>query len=380
MNRSQKDCKTAMGNGKLHSDRTGGSGARARVKPPVAHFSGQLSLKSTPPTPFKIDELGQHIFDRGFIDGKTEQSQYVLETIGYQHVSGYFDLFKDDNGNIIPGSSVKQLHRTILFDRKLQALLLEYIGLFELQFRARFSYMLSLKRGAFAHRNPKNFKDRKKFDNFLKRYGQEFNRQLKNRNSEITRAYDEYGDAPVWLAVEIMSFGTLSMLYQNTKSKEIREGVARYFGATAEELVSWTRALSSVRNICAHFNRLCGTKPVSRPKKIPGFDWDNSDPLYAVFLLLYLFRNSPVFDDAPSLAYNLNLHRDFVQLLTEFDDVFAICGITNEWLKQLFSKAVLGTEANIDLSEFQLDENIGRVSLSVRRDDGRVVEIGKYKK
>lgn len=194
----------------------------------------------------------------------------MLETIGYQHVSSYFDLFKDANGDIIQGASVKQLHRAILFDRKLQALLLEYIGLFELQFRARFSYMLSLKRGAFAHRNPKNFKDRKKFDDFLRRYGQEFNRQLKNRNTEITKAYDTYGDAPVWLAVETMSFGTLSMLYQNTKSKEIRNGVARHFGVTPEELESWARALSSVRNICAHFNRLCGTKPVSRPKKISG--------------------------------------------------------------------------------------------------------------
>ncbi|MEI4907989.1 Abi family protein, partial [Klebsiella pneumoniae] len=91
-----------------------------------------------------------------------------------------------------------------------------------LQFRAQYSYALSAERGAFAHRNPRNFKNPDYFDSFLASYQKEFNRQLRNRNREISRAYEEYGDAPTWLAVEIMSFGTLSMLFKNTRSAKVR--------------------------------------------------------------------------------------------------------------------------------------------------------------
>lgn len=361
----------------IGNDRTGGSRRKARVRPPVVHFEEKFTPKTDPPEPFKIDELGRHAVEKGFRDGATYPAQCILENIGYQHASNYFNLFKQEDGSLGPMASMKRLHRAILFDRKLQALLLEHIGLFELQFRARYSYLMSIERGAFAHRNPNNFKDREHFAEFLGKYSVEFTRQLKNRNGDIRRAYDEYGDAPIWLAVEIMSFGTLSMLYRNTKSKAVRKGVAASFGATPDELESWTRALSAVRNTCAHFGRLCGTKMTSRPKKIRGVDFDNSTPFYAILLLEYMARNWPLVDEDTSLAYSISLLRDVTQLFTDFQDVLDLCKIPENWTDILFSPGVVGVEVGFADDFVHRDSATGRVWFNITLPTGDTIEVGR---
>ncbi|MCI8451166.1 MAG: Abi family protein [Eggerthellaceae bacterium] len=329
----------------MGNDRTGGSRRKARVNPPVVHFSGQFTPKSEAPAPYEMGSLGRHAVERGFLDGGTDQAKYILDRIGYQHASAYFDLFKNADGEIGPDASMKELHKVILFDRKFQALLMEYIGLFELQFRAQYAYLMSLERGAFAHRNPRNFKDEDHFAGFLKRYEDEFNRQLKKGNRDLSRAYEEYGDAPTWLAVEIMSFGTLSMLFNNTKSKAVRNGVAQSFGTTAENLVSWTRAISGVRNTCAHFGRLCGTKLSSRPKMLPGVPGDNGNPMYIVPILMSLLNSRTLFPDDTSLSYGLTFVRDAMQLFCDFEDILSRCRIPRNWEEMIYSKEVFGASA-----------------------------------
>lgn len=328
----------------MSHDRTGGSRGNAGVNPPVAHFSTQFTPKSDPPAPFDMHDLRFHASKKGFRDGDTPQADYFLNRISYQHASGYFKLFENDAGNIEDGSSMRELHRVVLFDRKLQALLMEYIGLFELQFRAQYSYRLSSERGAFAHRNPKNFKNPAFFDSFLASYEGEFNRQIRSRNADILRAFEEYGDAPTWLAVEVMSFGTLSKLYSNTRSKSVREEVAASFGTTTEHLESWLRAISGVRNQCAHFGQLCGRKLVSKPKRIPGADGDNSTPFYIILILLKLIGCSIAFTDDPDLSYGVMMIESVVDLFDRHLDVLRRCGIPDDWKELLAQESVTETK------------------------------------
>ncbi len=348
----------------MENDRTGGSRRRARVNPPVVHFSEQFAPKSEAPAPYERDSLGRHAVERGFLDGGTDQAKHILDRIGYQHASSYFDLFKDADGEIGPDASMKELHRVILFDRKFQALLMEYIGLFELQFRAQYAYLMSSERGAFAHRNPRNFKDGDHFAGFLKRYEDEFNRQLRKGNRDIARAYEEYGDAPTWLAVEIMSFGTLSMLFNNTRSKAVRNGVAQSFGATADNLVSWTRAISGVRNTCAHFGRLCGTKLASRPRMLPGVPGDNGNPMYVVPILMSLLNSRKLFPDDTTLSYGLTFVRDAMQLFCDFEDVLARCKIPGNWKGMIYSEEIFGARA-VDMESMQNRRPGGKLVLRV---------------
>lgn len=355
----------------MGNDRTGGSGREACVNPPVVSFSEEFSPACEPPKPLDQSELRERAEAVGFVDGDTDQAEWLLRRIGLQHASSYFDLFKVEGGSVADGSSMMELHRVLIFDRKFQALLIEYIGLFELQFRAQYSYWMSERRGAFAHRDASNFKDARKFRDFLKRYQDEFNRQLKKGNPDIVRARETYGDAPIWLAVEIMSFGTLSMLYGNTRNPKVREGVARSFGATSEELVSWTRAISGVRNTCAHFGRLVGTKLTARPKMIPGFKGDNGSPLYIVALLEYLLKSSYLFSDDPELSYDLALISDAMQLFIEYRDELPRCGFPSNWAEYVLNSSVLG--AKIEIPEEALaPEAEGEITLTIRKDGGSI--------
>lgn len=326
----------------MRTDRTGGIRRKGGVKPPVAHFSSDFSPLSEPPVPFDMSELRMHASARGFVDGDTPQADYMLNRISYQHASSYFGMLEDADGNLPDRAAMSKVHRIIIFDRKLQAHLMEYIGLFELQFRAQYSYRLSMEKGAFAHRSPRNFKDARHYESFLKRYEEEFNRQLRSGNADLAAAYERYGDAPIWMAVEIMSFGTLSMLYGNTKSKAVRRGVAASFGVDAETLASWSRAVASVRNQCAHFGRVLGRNLVSRPKTIPGIACDNGNPFYILLVLAKLLGDDGFFTNDMSLSYGLMMLGSVASLLCEFNDVCDVCGIPGNWLHLLFAEEVMG--------------------------------------
>lgn len=282
----------------------------------------------------------------GLRDAASPQARVVMEAISYQHISSYFESFSNSDGALEDFATMKAIHRLVLFDRKYQTLLMEYIGLFELKFRAQLSYSLTLERGPFAHRNPKNFLDRGHYEKFLEDYGREFNRQLRG-NKAIKAAYDAYGDAPTWLAVEIMSFGTLSKLFRNTKSKTVRKEVAASFGCSVEQLVSWTMTLNGVRNTCAHFNRLCGVPLSPKPKRLDGVGVPNDSPFYPVLLLAFLLRGFPAFEDDPSLAYGKHVVMDAIGLLHKYRDVLAVAGFPDDWTEQLVSEPVLGEKVKL---------------------------------
>lgn len=347
---------------KVTSDRAEGRRGNAGINPSAIIFSPDFTPLSDPPRPLELDELRAHAEARGFADGDSQQSEYMLNRISYQHASGYFHMLEDETGRIPDGMSMRTLHRIILFDRKLQSLFMEYIGLFELQFRAQYSYRLSIERGAFAHRERKNFKNRNYFKSFLQGYQKEFRRQIKNRNRTVSEAYEKYGDAPTWIAVEIMSFGTLSMLYGNTRSMKVRDGVAASFGVTQEELVSWARAISGVRNTCAHFGQICGKNLVSRPKRIYGADGDNGSPFYIIMILVKLLGSPRYFPDDTSLSYGLMLVNATVQLFNEFEDILPLCGVSADWRELIMQKQVIGAPAKLVKSPLKITSAFRRIT------------------
>lgn len=56
--------------------------------------------------------------------------------------------------------------------------------------------------------------------------------------SDRIRGYvKEYGDAPIWTAVETLPFGTLSKLFCNTRPKEVTHSVADSLGVRLDDLV-----------------------------------------------------------------------------------------------------------------------------------------------
>ena len=171
-----------------------------------------------------------------------------------------------------------------------------------------------------------------RYSGFLERYRQELGRQLRKGSAEFSDSLEKYGDVPLWLAIEIVSFGTLSKLYENTKSAKIREDISARFGCSSDGFASWTRALSGVRNICAHFGRLIGMRLTVRPKKIAFVEGDNGSPFYVLSGLLVLLSSSRLADHGESDAEAEDIARAVQWLLGEYRDVAERCGVPSTWL------------------------------------------------
>jgi abortive infection bacteriophage resistance protein len=67
--------------------------------------------------------------------------------------------------------------------------------------------------------------------------------------------YTSSSHLPIWMAVELMSLGNVTTMYQGCDDN-VRDLVAAQFGVSNAVFGSWLLALLNVRNICAHHGRL----------------------------------------------------------------------------------------------------------------------------
>src|SRR5690606_6390940 len=74
------------------------------------------------------------------------------------------------------------------------------------------------------------------------------------------------GNIPVWVAVEVLSFGSLSKLFSNMKKEARSEIAKRNYLVPSIYLESWLKCLSHIRNICAHYGRLYNRSLTTKPR------------------------------------------------------------------------------------------------------------------
>ena len=96
------------------------------------------------------------------------------------------------------------------------------------------------------------------------------------------------------------SFGTLTKLYFNFADRRVKKQIARSYGVPQHEILeSWMKAVNTLRNACAHHNRIWNRIMPVMPQ-IPttlGNPWISQRPttsnrLYAVFCCLVYWLNS----------------------------------------------------------------------------------------
>ena len=89
------------------------------------------------------------------------------------------------------------------------------------------------------------------------------------RQTFIKHYYDKYGEPalpPSWMVFETLSFGTVSQAFKNL-TRQNQKPIAKTFGLDGAVLGSWLHALSYVRNLAAHhqrlWNRVYTIKPIA---------------------------------------------------------------------------------------------------------------------
>lgn len=220
----------------------------------------------------------QHIAqwkERGLAVPDTAKAEHYLNVISYYRLSAYTFPFQKGNPDhqFNQGVCFDDILDLYVFDRELRLLILDAIERIEVAFRACMTNVLAQHHGTHAYINKTIFDTRYNHNWLIKQLKQ----KCAEQNSEvfITHYRNKYKNPelpPIWMVMEILTFREVSVLFANLRLKEDKQAIAYYWGMPDTVLKSWFRALSDLRNVCAHhartWNREIGSRP-QLPKKLP---------------------------------------------------------------------------------------------------------------
>lgn len=209
------------------------------------------------------DEQIEKLENRGLCilnDEERENVKRCLSNVGYYKlINGYKTLFIDldqQEEKFLPGTNINELYSLYFFDKQLRAILLEYILDVETHIKTLIAYTFSEKHGHDNYLIYKNFNPKKE-TNHITRLISEIQSQIANRSKDpsISHYLSNYGYIPLWVLNGILTLGTVSKFYSLMNENE-RVEISKEFNIHDNALESILFYISSVRNSCAHGNRV----------------------------------------------------------------------------------------------------------------------------
>lgn len=179
----------------------------------------------------------------------------------YSLISGYKDQFKNpDTTNYREGVCFEDIVALYEFDENLRGLFLKYLQKIERQMKSYISFYFCEKYGEKQEKylqinnyncSNKNRRDIDKLIKILKRYTE--------GNTDyhyINHASTKYGNVPLWVLINALTFGNISKLYMLSQY-DIQAKIAHNFdGINERQLSRILIVLTGFRNVCAHGERL----------------------------------------------------------------------------------------------------------------------------
>lgn len=251
-----------------------------------------------------IQQQMQAYATAGMTIASQDEALEALKNVGYYRLRGYsYHLYNNATKQYAQGTTFSQIMSLYHFDTKLSHLIFGMLSSIEVSLRARFSQALLSYGDALVMNDPTVFDDKKLFWQNLGTVSSEVAR---SNDVFIKHNFDNHdGLIPLWAAVEVLSFGTLSKLIKNLKT-----GNGSAFDLLADEykykssngnvvkpskkmLTSWIQAVSVLRNMCAHNSRIYN-RVISTTPELIATDRMNPQPqyngLYQILLAMKYLR------------------------------------------------------------------------------------------
>lgn len=226
--------------------------------------------KKTLSIEMQVDKLAR----RGLVIDDKKLAEEYLSNISYYRLRAYTYPFQN---NDFPEADHEFLRKDIhfndiidlyCFDRRLRSLIFNAIEKIEVALRTRIIQTYSE-----ATDNSHWYEDESLFkDNFLTdSKGKEvflYDRLIDDIEAEVNRSNEDFIKhykrkysgpltPPAWMTLEVVSFGTLSRLYELLRKDENKKNVAKSLGLNKIDILeNWMHALSNLRDCCAHHSRV----------------------------------------------------------------------------------------------------------------------------
>lgn len=206
---------------------------------------------------------------RGVIIKNKKWAKRILATSNYYDViNGYKEPFLSQSIPIEKykvGTKLEEIYALYEFDRRLRSETLEILLKIENKLRTNVAYVFSKQYGHKNYLMYENFdlvnkKNYKNVGECIANMHKKIAGQI-DRNPSIKHYMKQKGYVPLWVVVNILSFGDISKFYSNMKQAD-RANVAKRIRYTVWEhqLKNYIEFLAITRNICAHNERLYNYK------------------------------------------------------------------------------------------------------------------------
>lgn len=240
---------------------------------------------------------------RGMVIGKGSQGSRVMRVLEkenyYNVINGYKDLFLDSTSTPAAekykaGTTFDEVYGLYNFDREVRHIYLKYLLKVENAFKTVLAHEFSAQYGHDNYLKLENFYTGPSTDNnvlrriananrldmhadlpqiqhlsaeenigtIIKLMGdiqQEIARQMSKHHQVVTHYMSEYGYIPLWVLVNVLTFGKITNFYKAMKPND-KMSVARMFGIASDELHKYMDMCSLARNKCAHDERFFDMK------------------------------------------------------------------------------------------------------------------------
>ncbi|UCH96130.1 MAG: Abi family protein [Candidatus Aminicenantes bacterium] len=248
--------------------------------------------------PITCQEQVDLLESRGLVISDRDYAIDLLRKIGFYRLNTYGITFQFKKNRYNGRTKIEDIERLYNFDRDLRNLYLSTISRVEIPIRTRISYYLAQEYGPFGYLTGTNFPEYFNHAQWVSNVQNEVDRSKEIFIQQFKQQYQEDTQGlPLWILTEVMSFGSLSLLFSGLKNSDKAE-ISKEFNVHWKVLKSWLHCLVYTRNICAHharfWNRTLAIKPLI-PRKVKKwrtpFSIDNNK-VFSVFAITnYLIKN-----------------------------------------------------------------------------------------
>ena len=252
---------------------------------------------------------------RGLRVGNKAIAVHWLSHLNYYRFKLYASVFwQSGPSSYAEGTSFDDVLWVYRFDQVLRELVLCAIKCVEVSVRSRLAYEIGHRSGPQAHLDTCHFRHVDRCIEMLNGLRSELRR---SREDFLTpyRPSESIGSIPVWVAVEVASFGVISKMLSGQASASLRQAVADTYEMDERVLCAAMHHLNVVRNTAAHHGRLWNRRfniELSLPRKKPAGLWaafargDGRNKVYnTMVILLHMVR---AIDPSSSLPLRMRRH------------------------------------------------------------------------
>ncbi len=288
-----------------------------------------------------IDEQIELLQSRHMEISDLQAARIFLLRTNYYRFSGYAFLFQKANDNYQKGTSFEHIVDLMTFDTQLRRILISSLEFVEIYARSVIAHTFSIAHGknGGAHYDSSLFVHQDFHQEYL-----ETLQQLITQNSSqpfVSHHIQSFnGRMPIWCAVELLSFSTLSKLYSNMQEQD-KDLIAAQMNTDTSHLTNWLHCFSVLRNACAHYGRLYSI--IYSPKvSLDGAFLRANPDVKQDTLFAYIIALLRLLPEADQKSFLIEQISNLIEQYSVIISLHAI-GFPDNW------KEVLSTSKNITL-------------------------------